>query len=39
LDGLIFPVRGSYAFNVRVDGEHHVSIPLTVDGPEASARA
>jgi len=39
MDGLIFPVPGSYAFDVRVDGQHHVSIPLTVLGPEASARA
>jgi len=30
LDGLVFPEAGSYAFEVRVDGEHHLSIPLTV---------
>jgi len=23
LDGLVFPVPGRYAFNVRVDGQHH----------------
>ena len=39
MDGLIFPASGRYAFDVRVDGEHHVSIPLTVLGPESSARA
>lgn len=39
MDGLVFPVAGRYAFDVRVDGEHHVSIPLTVDGPESSAQA
>ena len=39
LDGLIFPVAGRYAFDVRVDGEHHVSIPLTVEGPDRSAQA
>jgi hypothetical protein len=39
MDGLVFPVAGSYAFDVRVDGEHHVTIPLTVDGPKRSARA
>lgn len=39
LDGLVFPAPGQYAFDVRVDGEHHVSIPLTLEGPERSARA
>lgn len=39
MDGLVFPVAGRYAFDVRVDGEHHVSIPLSVHGPEARARA
>ena len=39
MDGLVFAVPGSYAFDVRVDGEHQVSIPLSVEGPEASARA
>jgi hypothetical protein len=39
MDGLIFPVPGRYAFDVKVDGEHHVSIPLTVHGPESSAMA
>lgn len=39
MDGLVFPVPGRYAFDVRVDGEHHVSIPLTVHGPESAARA
>lgn len=39
MDGLIFPVAGGYAFDVRVDGEHHVTIPLTVDGPGKTAQA
>ena len=39
LDGLVFPVPGQYAFDVRVDGQHHVSLPLTVYGPESSAMA
>ena len=39
MDGLVFPVPGRYAFDVRVDGEHHVSIALSVHGPESSARA
>ncbi len=39
LDGLVFPVPGQYVFDVRVDGEHHASLPLTVYGPESSAMA
>jgi uncharacterized protein DUF6941 len=39
MDGLVFPVAGRYAFDVRVDGEHHVSIPLTVEGPANTAQA
>ncbi len=39
MDGLVFSIAGPYAFDVRVDGEHHVSIPLLVDGPERSAQA
>ncbi|MFV2007259.1 MAG: hypothetical protein ACC667_07420 [Longimicrobiales bacterium] len=33
LDGLVFEMPGVYTFDVRVDGEHHVAIPLTVVGP------
>ena len=33
LDGLVFPEPGRYSFEIRVDDEHHVSIPLTVSGP------
>lgn len=36
LDGLVFPQPGQYSFEIRVDGEHHVSIPLTVSGSGAS---
>jgi len=32
LDGLVFPEPGRYSFEIGVDGEHHVSIPLTVSG-------
>ena len=39
MDGLVFPQPGMYAFDVIVDGEHHVAIPLTVDGPMKSAQA
>jgi hypothetical protein len=39
MDGLIFPASGSYAFDVSVDGVHHVTIPLTVNGPESTAQA
>ena len=39
IDGLVIPKPGTYAFDVRVDGEHHVSLPLTVYGPEASIEA
>jgi len=39
MDGLVFPVAGRYFFDVRVDGEHQVSIPLSVHGPEGTARA
>ncbi|MEQ9399745.1 MAG: hypothetical protein RJQ04_11335 [Longimicrobiales bacterium] len=33
LDGLVFPKAGSYGFDVKVDGAHHVTVPLTVAGP------
>ena len=36
LDGLVFPIAGRYAFDVTVDGEHHVSVPLTVQGSAAA---
>jgi Family of unknown function (DUF6941) len=39
MDGLVFTAPGRYSFDVRVDGEHYVSIPLSVYGPESSARA
>jgi len=39
MDGLVFPAAGRYSFDVRVDGEHHVSIPLTVEGPAQTAQA
>ena len=39
LDGLVFPVGGQYGFDVRVDGEHHVTIPLAVLGAGVGAEA
>ncbi|HET9947987.1 MAG TPA: hypothetical protein VFQ22_03570, partial [Longimicrobiales bacterium] len=30
MDGIVFPVAGRYTFDVRVDGKHQASIPLTV---------
>jgi len=33
LDGIVFQVAGRYHFDVKIDGEHHVSLPLTVSGP------
>lgn len=40
IDGLVFPRAGRYAFDVSVDGDHHVSIPLMVaDKRAGSARA
>ncbi len=37
LDGLVFERAGVYTFDIRVDGEHHVAIPLTVVGPAVGA--
>jgi len=39
MDGIVFQVPGRYSFDVQVDGEHHVSIPLTVEGPVKTAQA
>lgn len=40
IDGLVFPKAGRYAFDVQVDGEHQVSIPLLVaDKGARGARA
>jgi hypothetical protein len=39
LDGLVFTGPGMYNFDVKVDGEHHVSLPLSVDGPQGSGAA
>lgn len=33
LEGVILPHEGRYGFDVRVDGEHQVTVPLTVTGP------
>lgn len=39
LDGLVFEMAGAYAFDVSVNGDHHVSIPLLVTGPMQGASA
>ena len=39
MDGLVFPKAGRYAFDVRVDDEHHVTIPLAVASGSAGAEA
>jgi hypothetical protein len=39
LDGIVFARPGPYTFDVRVDGEHHVSIPLHVVDAGGAARA
>jgi hypothetical protein len=36
-DGLVFEGAGRYAFDVKVDGEHHASIPLRVSRSGAEA--
>jgi hypothetical protein len=39
LDGLVFQGPGMYSFDVKVNGEHHVSIPLSVEGPQGPGAA
>jgi hypothetical protein len=39
LDGLVFHGPGMYSFDVKVNGEHHVSIPLSVEGPQGPGAA
>ena len=39
LDGLVFTRPGIYSFDVKVDGEHHVSLPLSVEGPQGPGAA
>lgn len=40
LDGLVFKTEGRYFFDLSVDGEHHRSLPLTVQAaPGAGRRA
>ena len=38
LDGLVFTAPGMHNFDVKVDGEHHVSLPLSVEGPQRGAQ-
>jgi len=37
LEGLVFPTPGRYHFDVRVDGDHHTSVPLHVSGAPGRA--
>ncbi len=39
LDGLVFTGPGMYSFDVKVDGEHLVSLPLSVHGPQGRGAA
>ncbi len=39
LDGIVFARAGHYTFDVTVDGEHYVGIPLTVVDASGTARA
>jgi hypothetical protein len=39
MGGLVFPKAGRYGFDVRVDGEHHVTLPITVSGAHGRAQA
>ena len=36
LDGLVFTRPGMYSFDVKVDGAHHVALPLSVEGPQGT---
>lgn len=39
LDGLVFQAPGRYLFDVKVDGAHHVSVPLRIVQIGGGARA
>ena len=39
LDGLVFTGPGMYNFDVKVDGERHVSLPLSVEGSQGRGAA
>lgn len=39
LDGIVFARPGNYTFDVSVDGEHHVGIPLSVVDASGTAQA
>ena len=39
LDGLVFTGPGMYNFDVKVDGEHHVSLPLSGEGAQGRGAA
>ena len=37
LDGLVFHKPGPHAFDIEVGGEHHLALPLTVEGHQTKA--
>lgn len=39
MDGLVFAKAGRYAFDVRVDGDTHVTLPLTVTDVRGAPQA
>ena len=39
MDGLVFGKPGRYGFDVSIDGEHHVTVALSVVGLTAGAKA
>lgn len=39
LDRVVFRTPGTYGFDIRVDGEHHVTVPLRVVATTGSGRA
>jgi hypothetical protein len=39
IDGLVFPRSGRYGFDIRVDGDLHETLPLTVTDVGQAARA
>ena len=36
IDGLVFPEPGVYSFDVKIDQEHHVTVPLFVEGSDTN---
>ena len=36
IDGLVFPEPGVYSFDVKIDQEHHVTVPLFVESSDTN---